>query len=84
MLTTVRTTMTIDDDVLAAARRRAAEAGLPLVEVVNRALRRGLAEDGPLRVAAPTVVYGAAVPDPGLADRLAAADDDDLRRQAGL
>jgi hypothetical protein len=83
----MRTTLTVEDDLLRLARQRAAASGLTLVEVVNRALRRGLAEDQPVRLAEPTLVYG----DPAqrldaatLAHRLQAIDGDDARRQAGL
>jgi hypothetical protein len=39
----VRTTLTLDDDVLKAARRRAREQDRPLKDVINEALRQGLA-----------------------------------------
>jgi hypothetical protein len=39
----MRTTLTLDDDVLKAARRRAREQDRPLKEVINEALRQGLA-----------------------------------------
>jgi hypothetical protein len=39
----MRTTMTLDDDVLRAARRRAREQDRPLKDVINEALRQGLA-----------------------------------------
>jgi hypothetical protein len=39
----MRTTMTLDDDVLKAARRRAREEDRPLKDVINEALRQGLA-----------------------------------------
>ena len=38
----MRTTLTIDDALLRALRRRAAELGVPLKEVVDRVLRAGL------------------------------------------
>ncbi len=39
----MRTTLTLDDDVLKAAKRRAREQDRPLKDVINEALRRGLA-----------------------------------------
>jgi len=79
--------MTVDDDLLDQARKRAASLGVSVSVVINRALRRGLAEADERRVAAPTVVY-----DPGtppldaeeLARRITAADEGEFRRQAGL
>lgn len=41
----MRTTLSIDDDLLERARRRAAALRLSLSEVINRALRRGLANE---------------------------------------
>jgi hypothetical protein len=41
----MRTTLTLDDDVLKAARRRAREQDRPLKDVINQALRQGLALD---------------------------------------
>jgi hypothetical protein len=38
----VRTTLTLDDDVLKSARKKAAEEGRPLKDVINEALRFGL------------------------------------------
>jgi hypothetical protein len=38
----MRTTLTIDDDVLKRARKKAAEEGRPLKDVINEALRFGL------------------------------------------
>jgi hypothetical protein len=40
----MRTTLTIDDDLARLLKRRARELGLPFKEVVNRAIRAGLAE----------------------------------------
>jgi hypothetical protein len=56
----MRTTLTVDDDVLQQLRERAVQQHLSLVEVVNRTLRRGLSETAATRVAEPTVVYGSA------------------------
>jgi len=39
----MRTTLTLDDDVLKVARRRAREQDRPLKDVINEALRQGLA-----------------------------------------
>lgn len=39
----MRTTLTLDDDILKAARRLAGEQGRPLKDVINEALRHGLA-----------------------------------------
>ena len=39
----MRTTLTLDDDILKAARRRAREEDRPLKDVINDALRQGLA-----------------------------------------
>jgi len=39
----MRTTLTLDDDVLKAAKRRAREQDRPLKDVINEALRQGLA-----------------------------------------
>ncbi|MBN8526506.1 MAG: hypothetical protein J0M02_14325 [Planctomycetes bacterium] len=61
----MRTTLTVDDDLMQQLRERAVQLRLPLVEVVNRTLRRGLIEMPAARVAEQTVVYGSsAVPGP--------------------
>lgn len=49
----VRTTLTLDDDVLRTARRRAREQDRPLKDVINEALRQGLA----MGESAPTTAY---------------------------
>ena len=49
----MRTTLTLDDDVLKAARRRAREQDRPLKDVINEALRQGLA----MSEAHPTTAY---------------------------
>ena len=41
----MRTTLTIDDDLAGILRRRARELGKPFKELVNSALRKGLAEN---------------------------------------
>lgn len=43
----MRTTLTIDDDLAGILKRRARELDKPFKELVNNALRRGLAEDHP-------------------------------------
>lgn len=43
----LRTTLTIDDDLAGLLQRRAQELGLSFKEVVNRALRHGLADPCP-------------------------------------
>jgi post-segregation antitoxin (ccd killing protein) len=55
----MRTTLTVDDDLLRRAKQRAAESGTSVVEVINHALRRGLEEE-PVRRAAETgtVTFG--------------------------
>ena len=61
MLTVMRTTISLDDDLLAMARQQAATLHLSLSEVINRALRRGLGDSASMRVAeSGTVTYGAA------------------------
>jgi hypothetical protein len=42
----MRTTLTIDDDLLAKLRQRARERGVPLKQVINEALRAGLEPRG--------------------------------------
>ncbi len=44
MLTFMRTTLTIDDDLAALLKQRARELGLPFKDVVNRTLRSGFGE----------------------------------------
>jgi hypothetical protein len=43
----MRTTLTLDDDIMALARTRAAEEGRPLKEIIGEALRLGLAVPPP-------------------------------------
>ena len=43
MLDTMRTTLTLDDDVLASARALAAQRGVPIGTIVSELARRGLA-----------------------------------------
>ena len=49
----MRTTLTLEDDVLKAAKRRARDQDRPLKEVINEALRQGLA----MGEAHPTTTY---------------------------
>jgi hypothetical protein len=57
MMLSMRTTLTIDDDVAGVLKRRARELGLPFKEVVNRTLRAGLCEAArPRRQAAPKTI----------------------------
>jgi hypothetical protein len=69
----MRTTLTLDDDVLEMARRRAREQERPLKDVVNEALRRGLVMGEHRRPPAYTfrlkTVEGRVLPGVDLADR---------------
>jgi hypothetical protein len=47
MLDDMRTTLTLDDDVLASARALAAQRGVPIGTVVSELVRRGLAPAQP-------------------------------------
>ncbi len=81
----MRTTLTIDDDLLQQARQRALAAGRTFGDVINQALRRGLSsapEVGPSRVSESTIVYG----DPGEVFPEVPADEDLawLRQKANL
>lgn len=53
----MRTTVSISDELLAAAKRRARERGQTLGEVVDAALRRELSEPGPSRERPPVPVF---------------------------
>lgn len=69
----MRTTLTLDDDVLKAARRLAGQQGRPLKDVINEALRQGLAlgearRRPPFRFRLKTVA-GRLLPGVDLADR---------------
>lgn len=83
----MRTTLNIDDELLEVIRREAESLRLPLGEVVNRALRRGLLPEQTAPVAHHTITFGdpaAPPPDPG---RLVELQDDDLtwlRRKCGV
>jgi hypothetical protein len=69
----MRTTLTLDDDVLRLARRRAAEENRPLKAIVNEALRAGLQPDATRRRPPYTfrmkVVRGRVMPGVDLNDR---------------
>jgi hypothetical protein len=69
----MRTTVTLDDDVLKAAKRRAREQDRPLKDVINEALGRGLAlGEGPPRPPYKfrlTTVEGRLLPEVDLTDR---------------
>jgi hypothetical protein len=57
MMSDVRTTLTIDDDLAGLLKRQARELGLPFKDVLNRALRAGLGEAAkPRRRTAPKTI----------------------------
>jgi hypothetical protein len=57
MMSSMRTTLTIDDDLAGLLKRRAHELGLPFRDVVNRTLRAGLGEqEKPRRGTAPRTI----------------------------
>jgi len=57
MMLGMRTTLTVDDDLIALLKRRSRELGLPFKEVVNRTLRVGLGEQAkPPRHATPKTI----------------------------
>jgi Arc/MetJ family transcription regulator len=62
----MRTTVTVDDQLLAAARRRARERGETLGQVVEDALRRELAEPDPTEPPEVPVFRGGDGPVPGV------------------
>jgi hypothetical protein len=63
----MRTTLSISDELLAAAKRRARERGQTLGEVVDAALQRELSEFGDRREAPPVPVFDAGTgPRPGI------------------
>ena len=84
----MRTTLTVDDDLLADAKRLASDQGVKLTVIINQALRRGLAEQAvPSRVASPTLTYGADTPTLSSQDyhqRLSHIEDHYLADEAGL
>jgi hypothetical protein len=57
MMSIMRTTLTIDDDLAGLLKRQARELGLPFKDVVNRTLRAGLGEQAkPRRRTAPKTI----------------------------
>ncbi len=63
----MRTTLSISDELLAAAKRRARERGQTLGELVNGALQRELSDAGPAGQAVPVPVFrGGTGPRPGI------------------
>jgi hypothetical protein len=63
----MRTTVSISDELLAAAKRRARERGLTLGEVVDAALRRELSQPDQARQRPPVPVFrGGTGPRPGI------------------
>ena len=57
MMSYMRTTLTIDDDLAGLLKRRARELGVPFRDVVNRTLRAGLGEQAkPRRHLAPKTI----------------------------
>ena len=84
----MRTTLTVDDDLLRQAKQRAAETDTSLVTVINQALRRGLAEEPVRRVSdANTITSGTANSTAPVDAALRAwqerLDDDNDRSKAG-
>ena len=84
----MRTTLTVDDDLLRRAKQRAAESGTSVGEVINHALRRGLEEE-PVRRAGETgtITFGQATrtgpDDPALRAWQERLDDDQDRAKSG-
>jgi predicted DNA-binding ribbon-helix-helix protein len=50
MLDAMRTTLTLDDDVLASARALAAQRGVPIGTIISELARRGLASTQPAAI----------------------------------
>ena len=74
----MRTTLSIDDELLDQAKRQALDLGLTVSEVVNRVLRRGLGAQKPVGRPYQTIVYGEAEAAPidwGLATQRMDAED---------
>ena len=68
----MRTTITLEDELLALAKQRALDLGLSLSDVVNRILRQGLTQEQPTRLReGQTITYGA--------EPLSGPDDAQLR-----
>jgi len=82
----MRTTLILDDELLHEAKKRAADAGLSLSELVNRALRDTLGAPEPEAPPFEMITYGQAGPtvrhEPGeLAEELELEDAASLRRE---
>ncbi len=77
----MRTTISLDDDLLSAAKVQAARLNTSLSEVINRALRRGLMEAPTIRLReGGTIAYGDAAAPPLTSDQVRALErrlDDD-------
>lgn len=83
----MRTTLAIDDQLLAHARREALERNLTLGEVINRALRRGLLETPAAGTTWETLTFGdpnVPPPDPARISELENDEVEWLRRKCGL
>lgn len=84
----MRTTLTIDDDLLDQAKRQALDLGITVSEAVCRLLRRGLSADAARPRQFETLTYGDPQTSPvdSAASRatLEAEDDAWLRRKAAL
>jgi hypothetical protein len=84
----MRTTLTIDDDLLEQAKRQALELGVTVSEVVNRQLRRGLAQPSLSQTRPATITAGQAGGPPvdwdDVARRLDAEEFEWLRRKSAL
>jgi len=78
MLTTMRTTLPVDDDLLHELKKRALRRHCALGTVLNEALRRGLAASGGDRISEPTITYGSGPgpDDAALRDWTKRLDDD--------
>jgi len=87
MFLLMRTTITIENDLMAAIKLRAIHHKISVIEVLNRVLRRGLAEESNRKNSAPTVVFGNAdekLDHHALQDRIRMADAADDLRMADL
>jgi hypothetical protein len=77
----MRTTVILDDDLVRRAKKRAAEAGVSLSEIVNRALREAFASRAPAAMQPPfrMVTFGRGQPrvDHSPAELARAAEEDD-------
>lgn len=86
----MRTTLTIDDQIMAELKERAHRQNVPLTQVVNEVLRRGLQAEGPRyprkRIRAKTFAMGQPlVPSLDKSLALAAAlEDEEIARRLAL